>query len=223
MLLGGAALQRCVFILAVNPGLKALLHPSPRSIGEQKANYKMLRAGLANRERRTNNDGLCKIKCGPGQPPGPRCAWTSRAPLTTLVGEVRFRNRILWEYWLLNALSEALPMRHVTRKDCKNWRPGFACEDDRLRRQQCSGQPERASKRFGTSRSVSSWTARPAGSTRNRTAAIKTSHACSAITLRQAIVRGNTKFIFICAETVEDGDYLWKAPEKSGEICRPFP
>lgn len=47
--------------------------------------------------------------------------------------------------------------------------------------------------------------------------ALRTSHACTLSTLRQASGRCNSELMSLCAEAVEDGNCLWKALEKPGK------
>ena len=46
--------------------------------------------------------------------------------------------------------------------------------------------------------------------------ALRTSHACTASTLRQAGARFKRKLAFGCAEAVEEWNCLWKGMEKRG-------
>jgi hypothetical protein len=79
------------------------------------------------------------------------------------------------------------------------------------------GQPARVRTRSGMSPTIHSrespachWLCR------NHPASLRSSHAFTAATLRQAGGARNRKTSFACAEAVNYADYLWKATEKIG-------
>ena len=163
-------------------------------------------------EVRGPTSGVCSKKCGPGQPPRPHLlvnvlsCLVHRAKAMKLVRGTRPRRNTL----LLNGL------RICDSQRVGSQRTGPA--EARLLKAATPWVFQKAPKRIpeispGNSPSRTAGFRQPLLLGR----ALRTSHACTLSTLRQAARTRNRELTAGCAETVEERDCLWKALEKRDE------